>query len=591
MAASELKPWLVIFLMNLCYILSLSAACDPEQDRCPCLRYTYKMATYNNKCFQFYYGSKTWKEAKDYCIQQGGRLAMVSDPETFSFIRSTLNSLSWSATDLWIGAHDMVKELKWTWTNYHGEPDVAMTWSYWAPEHPEGWFHDYKDCVLMKKDHGQWKWHEAMCHTFPFEYKFICEYEMFPAKSGNPASNDPHGVGGFHQQSDPDMKASIPHSTSPQPEYTIIRQRNNQKEPDRGAHIIVNDRAGRISHLDIDGQQQAAVAESTHKNQHHVPIYIVVIAFICGTAVTLVVVLFIIMRRRKKRKAHDAQYPDVIYHAHPGHDDITQNQVCAGAAAGDAPLCAATGKLCKVAVDMGAEACVCAGQSDVRVHNPAKKKATPNVYVSTHELQEPSCQLDARGHNTSAVTHSSSDGRLAAQRIESPTDSSLSSSLNNLDEAPPTYDEACAGMLSENTTGQEPHYQYVNHLTKAADQPASAIGAIPKQPNKMQTAVYLPMDGSNKSSPTTSLVGSRSSINTNINSEVSQDKDTSQYLPMSLGDLPPVPTDDGYEIPVSRRLKPEAVREINESSIYSEIPDSAVQSPNGENEEIYSTID
>ena len=58
----------------------------------------------------------------------------------------------------------------------HVEPDVSMTWSFWAPEHPGSWFHSYKDCVLMKKDHGQWKWHEAMCHTFPFEYKFICEY-------------------------------------------------------------------------------------------------------------------------------------------------------------------------------------------------------------------------------------------------------------------------------------------------------------------------------------------------------------------------------------------------------------------------------
>jgi len=284
------------------------------------------------------------------------------------------------------------------------------------------------------------------------------------------------------------------------------------------------------------------------------------------------------------------QYPDVVYHAHPGHVDGTQSQMCAtGAAAGAAPVCATTGKLCKVAVDMGAEACVCAEQTNVGVHDPTKRKVTPNVYVSASELQ----QRDMRNNNTNGMIRSTSEGHLATatERVESPTDSSLCSSLNNLDEAPPTYDEACATVPRENTVIHEPHYQYVNHERKSSERDLSCGGAIPKQSNKMQTAVYLSMDGSNKSSPTTSLIGSRSSINMSIANESHQDKDASQYLPMSLGDLPPIPTDDGYEIPVSRRVKPEALREINQASIYSEIPDGEVQSPDTENEQIYSTID
>lgn len=53
---------------------------------------------------------------------------MVNDPETFDFIRSTLNSFSWNAADLWIGAHDLVNELKWMWTNYRGGNDELSLW-------------------------------------------------------------------------------------------------------------------------------------------------------------------------------------------------------------------------------------------------------------------------------------------------------------------------------------------------------------------------------------------------------------------------------------------------------------------------------
>ena len=295
------------------------------------------------------------------------------------------------------------------------------------------------------------------------------------------------------------------------------------------------------------------------------------------------------------------------YHSHPTADtDLPNNQCATAGAVGMAPVCGATGKLCKVAVDMGAEACSCPTTEGRCRDHPSRRIATPNVYVSIGDADK----LPERHRGAfAAVTRSSSDVPLSMSRIDSPGDSSIFESSDNLNEAPPTYDEAVANIIHDDittTSDQEGDCADMNQEQSLIEvsQRSSGGGAIPKTPQKSFTTDYVPMNGSKSNSPRTSTRsrhGSDASIARSVDSD---SKDTSQYLPMSLGELPPIPTDHGYEIPVSRRPNPEAVRQARSSmstrpesiaseqtSVYSEIPDRVSSAFYKDDEEIYSTID
>ena len=51
-------------------------------------------------------------------------------------------------------------------------------WTNWGSGHPKGFLHSLRDCVRMVREDG-WKWHDTLCSTLKWEYKFICQYGKY----------------------------------------------------------------------------------------------------------------------------------------------------------------------------------------------------------------------------------------------------------------------------------------------------------------------------------------------------------------------------------------------------------------------------
>lgn len=77
-----------------------------------------------DKAPQFHW---TWKAARDKCAQLGGRLAVVPDEATWTFLRE----LTDQAGPVWLGATDEFTPRSWRWID--GTP---LKFTAWQPDHP-----------------------------------------------------------------------------------------------------------------------------------------------------------------------------------------------------------------------------------------------------------------------------------------------------------------------------------------------------------------------------------------------------------------------------------------------------------------------
>jgi hypothetical protein len=152
-----------------------------ESWRCPQnLPETTIMVTFNQICYQYVDREWYWPSARDYCMQNGGHLVTVNDPDTNDFIVWTLNNLPWRNRGLWIGLHDRNGEMDWEWVTDHTNVAENLEWSNWGRGHPRGMFHTFRDCIRMVRGKGDWKWHETVCSALRWKYRFICQYNMAP---------------------------------------------------------------------------------------------------------------------------------------------------------------------------------------------------------------------------------------------------------------------------------------------------------------------------------------------------------------------------------------------------------------------------
>ena len=77
-------------------------------------------------------------------------------------------------------------------------------------------------------------------------------------------------AGSLHQAYNPELKTSAPHSSSPGPQYTIIRHGNDHREQPKGEHRKINDDdSSKMSHVDLLNRDQGAIAENTDEDRHH----------------------------------------------------------------------------------------------------------------------------------------------------------------------------------------------------------------------------------------------------------------------------------------------------------------------------------
>lgn len=115
----------------------------------------------------------TWDEAKEYCEQQGGHLATITDAEESEKVNDLINKTD--AKVIWLGADDL---------NYNGEFEWVtgedFSYSYWGDGEPnnDGGIEHY--LVLYKVD-KEWVWNDGPVDTNTFYdpsyIGFVCEWD------------------------------------------------------------------------------------------------------------------------------------------------------------------------------------------------------------------------------------------------------------------------------------------------------------------------------------------------------------------------------------------------------------------------------
>lgn len=117
--------------------------------------------------YRVYNGKGSWHNAKGRCTALGGRLAIVPDAATWTFIKTL------SKSSLWLGATDEAKEGEWKWID--GTP---VTFAAWVTNNPnnQGGNENYLAMVVNDNVQG---WNdfskEGKTNTLQIS-GFICEW-------------------------------------------------------------------------------------------------------------------------------------------------------------------------------------------------------------------------------------------------------------------------------------------------------------------------------------------------------------------------------------------------------------------------------
>ncbi|XP_066299720.1 C-type lectin lectoxin-Lio1-like [Branchiostoma lanceolatum] len=131
---------------------------------------------YSSKCYKAYSIFKTWRDASDYCREQGpgGMLAMAKDSGTNKFLIHLKDAES--SLGFWFGLNDRAREGRWKW------PDGSSLWSfkYWAPNQPDNgnqqkyWSGAMRPSEACVEYLSTGRWNDYICYKTRY---FICERE------------------------------------------------------------------------------------------------------------------------------------------------------------------------------------------------------------------------------------------------------------------------------------------------------------------------------------------------------------------------------------------------------------------------------
>ena len=103
---------------------------------------------FNGKWYRYYPESPTWHSAKEKCERLNGRLAVVTDQETWTFVKGMMGN-KWT----WLGATDEKSEGVWTWVDgsamslkkwQSGEPNNRDAKQHYLRASNKGWRDDPK---------------------------------------------------------------------------------------------------------------------------------------------------------------------------------------------------------------------------------------------------------------------------------------------------------------------------------------------------------------------------------------------------------------------------------------------------------------
>ena len=112
--------------------------------------------------------NKTWDEARQFCIQEGGELASLTNLDEQKNI--TINEAyikGGTKEKWWIGLSQLLNK-RWSWSD-----GSKSTWTNWHKAEPNGNNTNKTYCVHLR----DYKWHDSLCTVKRY---FICK---IPGKS------------------------------------------------------------------------------------------------------------------------------------------------------------------------------------------------------------------------------------------------------------------------------------------------------------------------------------------------------------------------------------------------------------------------
>ncbi|CAC5412422.1 unnamed protein product [Mytilus coruscus] len=119
-----------------------------------------------NGCYYFQFQSKkTWNDATIDCHNMGGFLVKIDNAFENWFLKSYIKTDK-TAGDVWIGAHDFVREGSFVWE----ADNTQLTYTDWYPGEPNN-SGNKEDCACMNSD-LTYKWNDNSCSK---TFYYICE--------------------------------------------------------------------------------------------------------------------------------------------------------------------------------------------------------------------------------------------------------------------------------------------------------------------------------------------------------------------------------------------------------------------------------
>ncbi|XP_030044413.1 CD209 antigen-like protein C [Microcaecilia unicolor] len=128
-----------------------------EPPKCPD---SEKWNKFQNSCYYFSSGTKTWQDSRSYCLKNEADLVVVNNQTEQDYINRAIGQ-----TRSWIGLHDTLKEGEWIWVD-----NSSLTFTAWGAGEPNnaGTLRG-EDCVEVI---GYGTWNDGPCTAMQ---NFICE--------------------------------------------------------------------------------------------------------------------------------------------------------------------------------------------------------------------------------------------------------------------------------------------------------------------------------------------------------------------------------------------------------------------------------
>uniref|UniRef100_A0A674IAH2 C-type lectin domain-containing protein n=1 Tax=Terrapene triunguis TaxID=2587831 RepID=A0A674IAH2_9SAUR len=115
-------------------------------------------AWFQRTCYYFSESTKTWREAKQYCLDYGAQLVIINTKEEQVFlVKNRPKSRAY-----WLGLSDQKEENQWLWVD--GSPLKLSFWSSGEPNDAGD-----EDCGTMAIDG---RWNDINCYMTDY---WICE--------------------------------------------------------------------------------------------------------------------------------------------------------------------------------------------------------------------------------------------------------------------------------------------------------------------------------------------------------------------------------------------------------------------------------